>query len=630
MLQQMRKGAGSWVAKGLMILLVASFGLWGVESFIRGNYREPPIAEVGDVKVTRVEYANAVRQDIQRLQQQVGGSFDLEQAKRLGLTETSLNQLVERALFDQEAERLGLRIPLSAIQQEIVNAPVFRNSTGQYDRLAVENFMRSNNLTEGQLISMLRRDMLRAQLVNALTAGVDPAPAAVVDALYRYRQERRVADFVVLKDADAPLPADPDDATLAKFHKDNEARFSSPERRDLTWAILSPADFAKNEQVTEEEIKDEYDSRAASYTKPELRTVEQAVYRTEAEAKAAKAMADAGTDFAAVAEKTLKLKASDLSLGKVGKQQLPAAIATPVFQLNQGQVSDPIMSPLGWHLVRVTAIEPSSSRTLAEASAEIKGYLALRHAADRLVTMAQKIEDRLAGGSSVEEALEGLDLKINRATVDTQGRDPKGNQVDLPKLQRFFQAAFTTPQGNDPRVEESGAGDGSFFIVKVEKILPPALRPLDEIKAEVVAAWKSDQRAKVIEQRANEMAEKLRAGGDFTALASAAKAKVEVSLPFTRANQNDEPRLPGRLVSELFEGSAGTAAAARSAQNDGYVAARLVRVEPASPTVDARLRDTITQSLAGGMAEDIMATYKERMERRFPVTINRTAADAAL
>lgn len=627
MLQSMRKGAGSWLAKGLMFLLVLSFGLWGIGDYF-GAYKEPPVATVGDVKITRQEYAQAVRQDIQRLQQQLGGAFDLEQARRLGLTETSLNQLIERSLYDQEAARLGLRAPLAAVQQEIVNAPAFRNSTGQYDRLVVENFMRTNGLTEGQLVSLLRRDMLRAQMVNALTGGADPAPAVIVDTLYRYRQEKRVADFVVLKDADAPAPAEPDDAAVVKFHKDNEARFSSPERRDLVWAVLSPADFAKDEKVSEDEIKEEYESRLASYGKPEIRTVEQAVFRTEAEAKAGKAMVDGGTDFAAMAEKTLKLKAADLSLGKVSKQQLPAAIATPVFELKQGEVSEPIRSPLGWHLARVTAIEPASTRTLAEASAEIREYIALRHAADKLVTLAQKIEDRLAGGATVEEALQGLGLKVNRATVDAQGLDEQGKPVDLPKNQRFFQTAFTSAAGNDPRVEDTG--DGSFFIVRVEKILPPALRPLADVKAEVVAAWKAEQRAKATEQRANEMAEKLRAGGDIQAMATAAKSKVEISLPFTRGNQGGEPRLPPRVVATLFDSAVGASTVGRTPQNDGYVVARLARIEPPDATVDARVRDGISQSIAGGIAEDILATFRGQLERRLGVDINRASVDAAL
>jgi peptidyl-prolyl cis-trans isomerase D len=627
MLQSLRKGAGSWLAKGLMFLLIASFGLWGVADYMN-VFQAPPVAVVGDVTITGPDYQTAVRQSVQRLQQQFGPQFDMEQAKRLGIPDSTLNGLLERSMLDQEASRLGLRAPDSAVREEILSAPMFRNSLGQFDRLAFENAIRNQGYGEQQFIGVMRGDMLRAQLFEALTGGADPAPGVLVDALNAYRQERRVVDLVELKDTDAPAPAAPDEAALAAFHKENTARFSSPEMRELAWITVSPVDLAKDQSVSDAEIREEYEARAASYTRPETRTVEQAVFRTEADALAARAQIDAGKDFVAVTTEALKLKPSDLSLGKVSKAQMLPATATPAFELPLNKVSDPVRSPVGWHLLRVTAIEPGSTKTLAEASDEIRGYVAERKAADQIVRLGQQVDDKLASGATLEETAQAFSLTLNKAVVDARGRDAKGTAVVLPAIPRFLPNAFQSAERNDPLVEDSG--NGGFYLLRVERIVPPALRPLDEVRTDVAAAWSAAQRAKAIEQRGAEFAEKVRAGGDLQALAQAAKSKVELSTPFTRQGEGADARLSGRLIADLFRGKPGDVVTGRSGRDDGAVIARLVRIEPAQKQENDRVRDAVAQSLAGGVAEDIYATYKNQLERRYSPSVNRVEADRAL
>lgn len=627
MLDSLRKGAGSWVAKGLMFLLIASFGLWGVADYLR-FFEAQPVARVGDVTISPQEYQLAVRQSVQRLQQQFGPQFTMEQAKRLGIPDSTLNGLLERAMLDQEAKRLNLRAPDAAVRNEILASPAFRNATGQFDRLAFENAIRSQGYGEAQFIGVMRGDMLRGQLFDSLTGGADPAPSVLVDALNAYRQERRVVDIVELKDTDAPAPAAPDDAALEAFHKENAARFSSPEMRELSWVVANPSDLAKDQKVTPEEIKEEYEARAGSYVKPELRTIEQAVFRTEADAQAAKAKIDGGQDFVAVTTDALKLKPADLALGKVAKMQLLPATATPAFELAVNKVSDPIRSPVGWHLLRVTAIEPGSTKSLAEATDEIRGYVAERKAADELVKLGQRIEDKLASGATIDETAQAFGLKVGKATVDARGRDIKGAPAPLPNLPRFLATAFQSEERNDPQVED--AGNGGFYLLRVERIVPPALRPLADVRADVVTAWTAAQRAKAMEQRGAEFAEKVRGGGDLQALAQAAKAKVELSTPFTRQGDGADTRLSTRMIADLFRAKPGELVSGRSGRDDAAIVARLVSIEPAKPLEVDPVRDALAQQLGGGVADDIYSVYKTRLERQYGPSVNRAEADKAL
>lgn len=630
MLQSLRKGAGSWVAKGLMLLLVLSFGLWGVGDYVLGGGANRNVATVGDIKITQPEFADAVRRDIQRMQQRFGGTFDAEMAKRFGVVDSTLNTLVDRALIDQEARRLGIRVTNDAVRSDITSSPAFRNSLGQFDRLAFEGFLRNSGYSEGNFVTLLRRELAREQLVGSLTAGADTAPAAMVDALYRYRQEKRVAEFIVLRDDAQPAPAEPTEEQLVAFHKDNAPSFTAPELREITWFTLTPAEFAGQAKVTDEEIKNEYDSRSASYSVPEKRAVEQVVYPTEAGAKAALEMLKSGITFAAMAERTLKLKAADISLGTVTKDDLPAALATPVFELPLNEVSAPIQSPLGWHLARVSKIEAGGTKPLADVREEIRQSLAIRHAADDLVKLSHQIEDKLASGATIEETATAFKLKTAKAIIDARGRDASGQPVPgLPPYQRFLAVVGDATEKVEPQLEP--VEDGGYFLVRVDKIIPATLRPLADIRANVVASWKAEQRAKGSEKAAGELLDKLKAGGDLQALAGAIKLNVELSPPLSRGGQSAEPRLAPKLVADLFGAKPGAIVSGRTAGNDGYVVGKLLRIEAADPAQgDATARNNIAQGLAGSIADDILTTYRAEMEKRFGVSINRAAVDAAL
>lgn len=627
MLQSMRKSAGGWVAKGLMLLLVASFGLWGVADYL-GVYQEPPVADVGDTKITRNDFTMAVRRDVAQLQQRLGPSFDVAAAKRLGVPDSTLSTMVESALIQQEVQRLGLRASADAVRQAILAAPAFQGPGGQFDRAAFENFMRNEGYTEGALVAQLARDLLRDQLLSSLGVGLDSAPKAMVDALYKYRNERRTADYIVLPDADRPAPPPPTAEQLAKFHQDSANLFTAPEYRELKWLVLRPEDFADEGAVAADAIRAEYDARAASYQTAEQRSIEQAVYSTEMAARSARELMKGADDFYPVIERTLKQKPADTQLGSVTREDLPAALGAPVFDLPPGEISQPIRSPLGWHVVRVTAITPATTRTLADATPEIRRYLALDKATERLVKLTQQVDDKLGSGATLDETAAGLDLKVGSATVDSRGRDRQGQAAALPPIPRFLQTAFSAEERNEPFFSEGE--NGSQYLVRVERIVAPTLRPLDEVKAQVEAAWTAAERARASTAAAQALADKAKAGGDFAALATEAGTQVQVSRPALRSGRDADAQLGPRAVTQLFRLKPGEAVVTRSAGDDASIVLRLGRVEPAdiAQATPEELAE-IGRSLAGATGEDVQGALRSTLESRFPVRVNQQAKEAA-
>jgi peptidyl-prolyl cis-trans isomerase D len=198
---------------------------------------------------------------------------------------------------------------------------------------------------------------------------------------------------------------------------------------------------------------------------------------------------------------------------------------------------------------------------------------------------------------------------------------------DLPRLRAFLPAAFDAVERGDLDVRE--AEDGAYFVVRVDQITPPQLRPLDEVRAAAINTWKATERATFVAKQANTLADSLKDGADFQNLARDANASVEVSPPLTRDGLGGASKLSPLVLANLFRIDVGRAAVGATAAGDGQIVARLVRVEAADPAADTAQRASQRQSIAATIAEDLVTQFRAQLEARIGVTIDRAVLEAA-
>lgn len=633
MLQQMRSGAASWIAKGLMVLLILSFGVWGIADYVGSFGRTGDVATVGSTTITQTEFADAFRSQVNNLRRRFGGAFSAEQARQLGMDETVLNGLIENKLYVQAARGMGVSVSDAQVRETIMNHPGFKGMGGQFDRLAFESYLRNEGLSENMLVATLREDIARSLLLGSLFGSVTTVPKGMADTLLAYRLERRLAEYVIVDAAKLPAPPAPPDAQIDEYYKANPAAYTSMERRSVAWFEIDAEARAKVMTVTDDELHAEYDANSAAYTVPEKRAVEQVVFATEAEAKAAAEAIAKGEGFLAMAERTQKMKADDVKLGMVTRAELPAAIANAAFALEPNKVSEPTISPFGFHLLRVTAVEAGSTRSFEQAKDELRQQVGLRKAIAGMVKLRQQIDDQIAGGATLEEVAKAQQLTLQQATdIDSQGHGADGKPVaNLPKQPTFFGETFQLGQDSEPHIVDTDTG---LIVMKVTGVKPAALRPLEEVKADVVAALQQRARGEAATKKATEIAERVRAGGDLAKEAAALNSGVQLSAPLTRgqpAERNFSPVINGSLFSAK-PGEVVTGPAAMQGPSGGAnaVVARLTRVEPADPAAIARQQDQTGQQLAGGIAQDLLQQYRTLLQKDIGVSINVAARQRAL
>jgi len=626
MLQAIRSRATSFVVKILFGLLIVTFGVWGIGDIFRNRGPDSTVATVGGRTITAEELGQAIQNEIDRMRATLGGSIDAQQAKQLGAVDQALQRLITGDLIELEVGRLGLAIGDQTVRDAIVTNPAFHNPSGQFDRQIYTQTLAANHLTEQQYERGLRNDLLRAQLVNPLISGMLP-PSELVNALYRARNESRVADFVLLPaDAGGAIPA-PTEEQIAEYYRTHEDRFRAPERRSFELATLRVDDLAAGIELSQDELKQEYQTRIDEFRTPEQRHVLQILFADEATAKEAETQLAAGKDFAAVAKDLAKTDdPKSLDLGWVGRDDLPTDLAGPVFELAVGGTSQPIKSTFGWHVLRVTEDKPSQEQTFDQAKDKLKTEVARDRAADRIADLANQIDDALAGGGSLETVVQKFGLKTTTVTdVDADGKGPDGKAVEMPQpSEPVLHTAFATEGAQtSPLTEMSNDG---YFLVHVDKVTPAAPKPLAEVHDEAAKLWQDEARQAAQQKVADAMIDEVKAGKSLKDVAVAHGLVARTSTPLQRSG--GDVRVPPTLIAKLFGVKIGEAVADSS--GDNVAVAQLLSVEPADPTKNAGAVQQLAVQIGGTIQNDIVSEFDQGLRDAFPVKLDQANIDRVL
>lgn len=626
MLDTLRKGASTGPAKVLFILLILSFGIWGIGDVVRGVGGNPAAITVGDVEVSPQAVQASFRQEVERLRRTLGPDITAERARDLGLMDATIAQLARQAVIEAAASDLGIVVSDTELRRQLEQIPAFQNQAGQFDRTLFARVLQQNNLTEQAFLESLERDMVREAVIGSAATGA-AAPAPLVAPLVAFQRQEREASAVFIDASAQPLPPVPADDELKRLYEENIDTFTAPEYRKLTALIVRPDALADRVEITDETLRQAYDERATEFTAPETRVVQQVLVNDEQTAQAVAEAAKGGATLTAAAEQAGA--GAPIDLGAVSRDVLPPQATEAVFGLAAGSVSEPVETPLGWHVFQVAEIRESQTQPFEDVKDELRQRLAQERAVDALYDVTAEVEDALGGGATLEEAAQKVNLPLTTIpAIDRQGRTPEGQAAtDLPQEAAFLETAFGLEEGEESLLEEIGQG---YFIVRADAVTPPQPRPFEAVREQVVDLWQQKTRLAVAQTQADKVAEALRGGAEPQAAADGIPGAAVAETPrFTRndsAVPTDAGALPGGVVGDLFDATQpGSVALARG--QDGWVVAKLTAIHPVEQPAQvpgfAQAQNQVRASLADDLATQFLNAYVDR----YGVQVNRAVID---
>lgn len=609
MLQSIRGFGGGIVLKLFLGLIVLSFVFWGIGDFMHTGGRDEA-ARVGDIAISNQQMEKEIQKQTANIRNMFGGQLPPNFMQAMNVEGVVLRQLVQEALLKQEVKKLGLKVDDKIVTQIIAQNPAFRNADGQFDRERFRQILWNMGESEQSYIENLKESLGIMFLVQTITAA--PAlPDAKFEAVNALNSQKRIAEYAIVKPSAIQLEK-PAAEVLKSYYESHPKPFSTLEKRDVSYITFGKKDVSTKREVTEEQLKAEYDSRIQEFTKGETREVQQMLFDDQAKADKASELIKAGKPFMEVAKQN-GFTSKQVNVGTIEKKELFDEVADSVFRLPVNGSSDVVQSEAGFHIFHVSKVNAAQVTPFSDVKANLKSEMQTVSSSEALYALANKVEDELAGGAKLEELAKTMDLKVSSVKELTVNSTQVKN---LPDGAEFIHQAFEAEEGNESSLILAKDQE-NYYVLRVDALTPVKLLPFESVQKDVAAAWQKDESAKRLKALANELAERQEKGEALTKIAAEKKLEVRKSAPLTREAQGN---LPGDFVQQLFQTEKDAVQGAYQSMDGSYVFGRLAGVVSA-PALDEKGKAALRQQLEEGFLDDLLAQYTAYLEDRYPVTV---------
>ncbi|MEM6489542.1 MAG: SurA N-terminal domain-containing protein [Pseudomonadota bacterium] len=608
MLNWLLKAARSWVAKGFLLVLVASLVIFGVGGGITFN-QNTAVAVVGDAEITVADYDRALRRLQQDISQRQRRGMTMEELRASGQADALLSAMMREAAQEAEMAAIGVDVPDEVVAETIATLPQFVGQGGRFSPNLYRQALASAGLQPAEFEALQRAEMNRTLLQNAL-AGPGTLPPGLAARIAQAQAARRVIDTVILMPDMAPDPGTPDAGTLSAYLEDNAARFRIPERKYGRLLHLSSRALAASYTPDPEAVRAFYEAQIDNYVTPGRAVVDQLNFADMAAAEAALASGASFEDMVADSGQSL----ADVALGAVTRNDLASAVADAVFVTQQPGIVGPVELPVGAALVRVREIQPERQVPFEEVEENLTLIVAEREALTRTPELAAQIEEQRAAGATLEEIAAALPAT---AVTPIDGWAADGSLAGgVPDegitARRDLRAEMLDVLDGEER-EVIALSDGSYALVVIDRIEPARAPALDEVQERVAAAWAADQRRAALVARAERIRTAIaeKPGVTLTSMAAGLGRPVDRVGPFGRGDAR-AMGLPDTVVDGLLSLDLG--GTAQVPLGEAVMIVEVVEVPAPDPVEMLQMASQVEQSLRLSQTRDQIEYFVNALE----------------
>ena len=612
----------------VLALVTLPFAFWGIDSYQRVMSRSGEVAEVGGQKITEQEFGDAMRQQQERLRGLLGRNFDPALFDSPAIRMEVLEGLISQRLLMRHAARNHLNVSAETLVETTMAIPAFQVD-GKFSRERYDAALRNERMSPEVFDAALRRDLLVQQLTGAL-ADSGLASRAVSRQFAQLRaQQREIAEYRVQADAQLAQPGIAADAIRAVYDA-NPGRFQVPEEVGVEYIVLSTDALLASEQVGADEIKSYYESNISKYGEPEQRRASHiliAVKSGAGETEKAKARERAAQivsqlrkspgSFAQLAKANSGDSGSAAQGGDLGffaRGMMVRHFEDAAFQLKPNQISDPVESDFGFHIIKITGIKAGKMKGLEAARPEIERELKRQRAGRRFAEAAEAFSNLVYEQSdSLGPAAERFKLPVQRAQRITRQFAP----VPALNNSRLLAALFADDSIKNKRNTEAvETAPGVLVSARVLDHKPASQRPFDEVKGDIARQLAQQEALALARKQGAERLEGLKKGD----------ASAERFGP-TRLVSRDQPQdLGPDALSKIFGADASKLPAYAGVEsNSGYVIYRVTRVVDVQPD-ETRAR-SVQSELGRASGTQEFKSFLEGLRADAKVEINKAALE---
>ncbi|WP_431078083.1 SurA N-terminal domain-containing protein [Pseudomonas siliginis] len=514
MLQNIRDNSQGWIAKTIIGVIVALMALTGFDAIFQATTHKNEAAKVNGDEISQNELSQAVDMQRRQLMQQLGKDFDASLLDEKMLRESALKGLIDRKLLLQGAEQAKFSFSEAALDQVILQTPEFQVD-GKFSSERFDQVIRQLGYSRMQFRQMLAQEMLIGQL-RAGVAGSGFVTDAEVLAFARLEKQTR--DFATLNVKADPSAVKLTDDEVKAYYDEHAKEFMTPDQVIIDYVELKKSSFFDQVAVKDEDLEAAYQKEIANLSEQRRAAhilIEVNDKTTEAQAKAkideVQARLAKGEKFEALAKEFSQDPGSANNggdLGYAGPGVYDPAFEKALYSLSKDQVSEPIRTDFGYHLIKLLGVEAPEVPTLASLKDKLTRELKAAQVEQRFVEATKQLEDSAFEASDLAQP--AADLKLTVHTSKPFGREG-GEGVAANRA--VVTAAFS------PEVIDEGANSTAIeldpetvIVLRAKEHLKPAQLPLESVSAAIRTQLTKEHASAEAKTRAEKLIADLRDG----------------------------------------------------------------------------------------------------------------------
>lgn len=615
-----------WIMIGLFVLIIPPFALFGVDQYFRDSTRAQTVAKVGDYEIGEQEFLRALRERQDMLRNMSGGKVDPAILDSNEQRSEVVDMLVRQRVLVTQGLRAGLGITTEQLRAYIAQVPLFQDN-GQFSRDRYQDFLKAREMTAAMFENRLRHDLM-ISLLNDAYADTNFVPRTVADRLARLTEQQREVSRAVVAPEKFAQAVKLEDGAAKKYYDEQQSEFRIPEQVRVEYVTLSAETIAAGVHVDPAEVKKFYDQNQRQFGTAESRQAGHILIAVdkaapEAEKQKARALAESiaadlkknPARFEELAKKHSQDPGSAAKGGDLGtftRGAMVKAFDDAVFALKPGEISAPVETEYGYHVMRVTGVTASQMKSFEASRPEIERELKKNGALRAYAETAEKLNNTVFEQS---DSLKGA-AELLKQTPQKSGWITRAGSEDVRLSNpRLVQAIFSDDVLNGKRNTEAvEIAPGTVIAARIVEHKPAAVRPFEEVKAAIEKKLVATRAHQLAAQDGRQKLEQLRQGvdaqvsWDAPALVSRADAKGVGDNVVRQAFKADSTKLPSYTGVEVPGG--------------GYVLLRVSKVvEPTG--VDKTKQNQIGEGLAQILGEEHFTAYVASLRQKSKVLINK-------
>jgi peptidyl-prolyl cis-trans isomerase D len=631
MLQSLHEKTSGLFAKILLGIITIVFGgFFGTQQF-GSSHSANYVAAVNGQEITQNDFRERWDAYRNRITRQFGNQVDMSQIDTPERRRQLLDQMIDEQLLLDSAQKQGAVVPKALVQQEILSVPAFQVD-GKFNPAAYQQFLAQSRKSADGFDEDIRRDLLLQQTDQQLLSSAFVS-SADVDNYIRLRDQTRDLRYVTL-----PKPAASDvtvaDADVDAYYKAHGDEFMTAEKVSLDYIELDASKIKSATSVDDETLKKQYEAQKSHYVTNEQRLASHILVKVDKNANAdaqkaalekAKGIEDqlkSGKDFATLAKSDSDdtgSKAQGGDLGWLEKGVTDPAFESALFALKKGDVSDPVKSDEGYHIIQLRDIKPEKVKPFEQVKAELASKYLEGEREREYSDISGRLTDAVyQDPTSLDAAAKQFNLPVQKTGLFTR-TGGEGIAADPKVLKAAFSTAVLT-EGNasDPL----DIGPSHVVIIKVDQHQKAEPKPLDQVRDDIKKKLVDQQIAKAAHERADTLFARIGQGESLDKIAGELKLKVEDQKDIGRNASN----VDRKLVDDAFKldrPAEGKPTVGESSLSNGdFALIELTAVKDGDPSkIDAKTKEAARNTLRQGMGGLAVRGYVDSLRKSAKIEV---------